>query len=412
MFHAMRGSFDEGAKPAIESAPMADTSPPIPPEPPRGWFFRLVVGAVLTVVRAVYKVKAMNPERVPLGGGVLMLSNHVSYMDALVLAAACPRPLRFVMWDALYRVWWMNGFLRYVGTVPISATRAKDAVRTVATALKEGGLVCLFPEGEITRHGMVNELRKGFELMARQGHAKVMPVWLDGMYGSIFSFQGGGFFKKRPRQFRYPATVWFGEPVDAKAGDAATLRRSLLAMSEKAMMARVVWDHAGEDRVAFTNAVRLRETEWHRAGDVLLCLEPAGSLIHRTVHQVARLLPGTKIIENHEQAHGAPVVAFGSLASVSRATGSERLFFCWDTDAVQITALTEPKVLRGYFDAGSGLLISSEFPTPPAAVGEEGQKGSLAGTLGRLLPGISLESLPAGLSLDVHGFVTLTPAPL
>jgi len=370
----------------------------------------MVVGAVLGLVRMVYKVKAIHPERVPAGGGVLMLSNHVSYMDALILAAACPRPLRFVMWDVLYRIWWMNGFLRFVGTVPISGTRAKDAVRTVATALKEGGLVCLFPEGEITRHGMVNELRKGFELMARQGEAKVMPVWLDGLYGSIFSFQGGHFFKKRPKQLRYPATVFFGEPLDAKAGNAAAVRRVMLSMSEQALMAREAWKLAGEDRTAFLNALRLREAEWHRPGDVLLCLEPAGSVVHRTVRELARLLPGTKIIESMVEAGGGPVVAFGSLASLSQAGQGERLFFCIDADASQIAALQSPQVLRGYFDAASGVLISSEFPNPPAAEGEEGQHGTRAGTLGRLLPGLSLESMPAGLSVDEAGFVVITPA--
>jgi len=387
------------------------TSSPAP-EPPRSLFFRVVVGAVLGLVRMIYHVRAIHPERVPAGGGVLMLSNHVSYMDALILAAACPRPLRFVMWDALYNVWWMNGFLRYVGTVPISATRAKDAVRTVATALKEGGLVCLFPEGEITRHGMVNELRKGFELMARQGHAKVMPVWLDGLYGSIFSFQGGHFFKKRPKQLRYPATVWFGEPLEAKAGNAAAVRRAMLAMSEQALMTREAWKLADEDRTAFLNALRLREAEWHRPGDVLLCLEPAGSVVHRLVRELARLLPGTKIIETMVEAGGGPVVAFGSLAKISQSHQGERLFFCFDADAAQIAALQATKVLRGYFDAASGVLISAEVPNPPAAVGEECQHGTRAGTLGRLLPGLALESLPAGLSLDEAGFVTLTPAPL
>lgn len=391
---------------------MPETNLSPAPEPPRSLLFRMIVGTVLGLVRAVYKVKAIHPERVPAGGGVLMLSNHVSYMDALILAAACPRPLRFVMWDALYNVWWMNGFLRYVGTVPISATRAKDAVRTVATALKEGGLVCLFPEGEITRHGMVNELRKGFELMARQGEAKVMPVWLDGLYGSIFSFQGGHFFKKRPKQLRYPATVFFGEPLEAKAGNAAAVRRAMLAMSEQALMTREVWKLAGEDRTAFLNALRLREAEWHRPGDVLLCLEPAGSVVHRLVRELARLLPGTKIIEAMVEAGGGPVVAFGSLASLSKRQQGERLFFCFDADAAQIVALQAPKVLRGYFDAASGVLISSEVPNPPAAEGEECQHGTRAGTLGRLLPGLALESLPAGLAVDEAGFVKLTPAPL
>lgn len=389
---------------------MSDPAPPPASEPPRSLLFRIVVGAVLGLVRAVYKVKAIHPERVPAGGGVLMLSNHVSYVDALILAAACPRPLRFVMWDVLYRVWWMNGFLRFVGTVPISATRAKDAVKSVAGALKEGGLVCLFPEGQITRHGMVNELRKGFELMARQGEAKVLPVWLDGLYGSIFSFRGGQFFKKRPKQLRYPATVYFGETLEAKAGNAAAVCRAMLALGEQALMARDAWQLAGEDRTAFLNALRLHEAEWHREGDVLLCLEPVGSVVHRTVHELARLLPGTKIVESMTEAAGAPLVVFGGLASVSQAGQGERLFFCFDADAAQIAALQSPQVLRGYFDAASGVLISSEFPNPPAAEGEEGQHGTRAGTLGRLLPGLALESLPAGLSVDEAGFVVLTPA--
>lgn len=391
---------------------MSNTSPAPAPEPPRGRIYRIIVGLVLAAVRLVYRVKAIHPERVPAGGGVLMLSNHVSYVDALILAAACPRPPRFVMWDVLYRVWWMNGFLRLVGTVPISATRAKDAVKSVAGALKEGRLVCLFPEGQITRHGMVNELRKGFELMARQGEAQVLPVWLDGLYGSIFSFQGGHFFKKRPTQLRYPATVWFGEPMEARAGNAAAVRRVMLSLSEQALTAREAWKLAGEDRTAFANALRLRDAEWHRPGDVLLCLEPPGSMVRRLVIELARLLPGTKIIESMALAAGAPVVAFGSLSSRARAAEGERLFFCFDADAAAITAWHDPQVLRGYFDAASGLLISSEFPDPPAAEGEEGQHGRRAGSLGRLLPGLALESLPDGLVLDDDGFVSMRTPPI
>jgi hypothetical protein len=209
---------------------------------------------------------------------------------------------------------------------------------------------------------------------------------------------------------RYPATVYFGETLESKAGNAAAVRRAMLALGEQALMAREAWQLAGEDRTAFLNALRLHEAEWHREGDVLLCLEPAGSVVHRTVHELARLLPGTKIVESMTEAAGAPLVAFGGLASVSQAGQGERLFFCFDADAAQIAALQSPQVLRGYFDAASGVLISSEFPNPPAADGEEGQHGTRVGTLGRLLPGLALESLPAGLSVDEAGFVVLTPA--
>ncbi len=170
----------------------------------------------LAIVRAIYRIRSVQPLNVPAEGGVLLLPNHVSYVDALVVAAACERPVRFVMWDVLYRVWWMNGFLRLFGTVPISPTRAKDAIRTVSEALKSGEVVCLFPEGEITRTGVMNPLQKGFELMLRQSGCPAVPVYLDGLWGSIFSYEGGTVFKKWPKKLRYPVVVRFGEALAAK----------------------------------------------------------------------------------------------------------------------------------------------------------------------------------------------------
>ncbi|MBE7496645.1 MAG: 1-acyl-sn-glycerol-3-phosphate acyltransferase [Verrucomicrobiaceae bacterium] len=373
--------------------------------PRQGWLQRLVVWLSLALVRSFYKVRAVHAERVPRTGGVLLLPNHVSYVDALIVAAACPRHVRFVMWDVLYRVWWMNGFLRLVGTVPISATRAKDAVRNVAGALKEGGVVCLFPEGQITRLGTVNELKKGFELMARQGGAQVVPVYLDGLWGSIFSYQGGGFFKKRPKHLRYPVDVYFGAPMEAKAATAMAVREAIVALSAEALPARAAWRHAGEDEAAFANALRLSELEWRREGDVFLCLEPAGTPVHRTVHELARLLPGTKIITRHAEAAGAPVAAFTTPATLAGLRGDERVVFCWHGMAEATLELPAP-ALRGVLEGATGLLLSTELPAPPAAGGEEPQQGRKPGTLGRLLPGMRVDALPAGLRVDEEGFVS------
>ena len=170
----------------------------------------------LFIIRSVYRVRAVDAERIPATGGVLLLPNHVSYVDALVLSAACERPIRFVMWDVLYRVWWLNSFLRFFGTVPISPTRAKDAIRTVADALREGEVVCLFPEGELTRDGKMVTLQKGFELILRQAGCPAMPVFLDGLWGSIFSYEGGTVFRKWPKKLRYPCVVHFGPVLEVK----------------------------------------------------------------------------------------------------------------------------------------------------------------------------------------------------
>src|SRR6266567_521327 len=77
------------------------------------------------------------------------------------------------------------------------------------------GVVLLFPEGELERRGTLLRLQRGYEVIARHAKAQVVPVWLDQLWGSIFSFQGGKFFKKFPKRIRYPVTVAFGEPLDA-----------------------------------------------------------------------------------------------------------------------------------------------------------------------------------------------------
>lgn len=364
----------------------------------------LVRFLMLAAVRFTYKVKPVNMERIPATGGVLLLPNHVSYVDALIVGSASRRPVRFVMWDALYNLWWLKWLMRLIGTVPISATRAKDAIRAVAAALKEGEIVCLFPEGQITRHGMINELRKGFELMARQGEAQVVPVYLDGLYGSIYSFQGGKFFAKRPKHLRHPVEVHFGEPLDSRAATTEVIRHAMLALSSAAFLQRNSWSHAGDDLVAFANAKRLAEVEWHHAGDVFLSLEPVGSIIHRTVKALTQLVPGTKFIDHATEAHATHIVAFCTRNTLDKLTGHERLVFCLDSD---LTPLPSTPALRGYIDPATGILLSAEVPDPPLPAGEdEGQHGRKIGSLGRLLPGLAIESTAEGVVIS-----GLLPAP-
>jgi acyl-[acyl-carrier-protein]-phospholipid O-acyltransferase / long-chain-fatty-acid--[acyl-carrier-protein] ligase len=189
----------------------------------------------LAIVRSIYKVKGFNVDSIPKEGPVLLLPNHVSYVDALILSSVCNRPVRFVIWDVLYRVWWLNGFLRLFGTVPISQTRAKDAIRTVADALNQGELVCLFPEGELTRTGEMNELQKGFELILRQSPtAKAVPVYLAGLWGSIFSWEGGAVFKKWPKKLRYPVQVHYGPALAVGEATTARVTNELKALREQA----------------------------------------------------------------------------------------------------------------------------------------------------------------------------------
>lgn len=193
---------------------------------------------MLGLVRVVYRTRSLHAKRLPEEGGALLICNHLSYVDALILSAACEREVVFTVFEDFFKNPLLSGFMRLFGVVPISSKRAKDAIVTMSDALKEGKLVCIFPEGQLTRTGFMNEVRKGFELIARRGQAPVVPVYLDALWGSIFSFQGGRFFAKRPQRFPVHVTAVWGEPIPASEVTAGGARQAFRQLSMEGLEAR------------------------------------------------------------------------------------------------------------------------------------------------------------------------------
>jgi acyl-[acyl-carrier-protein]-phospholipid O-acyltransferase/long-chain-fatty-acid--[acyl-carrier-protein] ligase len=185
----------------------------------------------LGISRILYRVSTVGLERLP-AGGFLLLPNHITWVDAIVLLLACPRPIRFIIDEGMYRNRFLNPVLRAVGCIPITARKAKDAMRDAAARIRAGEIVCLFPEGELSRTGSLLRLRRGYEIIARQADAPVVPVWLDRLWGSIFSFKGGRFFTKWPSVIPYRVMVAFGQPLPGDAADIATVREELLKIGE------------------------------------------------------------------------------------------------------------------------------------------------------------------------------------
>jgi len=177
----------------------------------------------------IYRVDAHGVENLP-EGGFLLLPNHLTWVDAVILQLACPRPIRFVVFADIYNVSWLNPIFRAVGALPISPKRSKDAVRHAVEAIEAGEIVCIFPEGELSRSGMLLRLKRGYELIARQANARVVPVWLDQLWGSIFSFKGGRYFLKWPRRVPYPVTVAFDKPLAPEEADVGTVRARFLEL--------------------------------------------------------------------------------------------------------------------------------------------------------------------------------------
>ncbi len=189
------------------------------------------------VARLIYKLTTHGADRLP-EGGFLLLPNHLTWVDALVLQTACPRPIRFIIYEDYYRDRRLAPLLRLIGALPISETRAKDTVRAAVELIRRGEVVCIFPEGELSRSGTLLRLKRGYEIIARQAKCPVVPVWMDQLWGSIFSYRGGRYFWKWPRNFRYPVTVAFGDPLPAKAADIGALRQRFLELGEFCYTAR------------------------------------------------------------------------------------------------------------------------------------------------------------------------------
>jgi len=176
-------------------------------------------------------VTALGADNLP-DGGFLLLPNHITWVDAIVLQLACPRPIRYIIDDEFYRKPILHPFLRLLQCIPIDTRHSHSAIRAATEKIAEGEIVCLFPEGQLERAGTLLRLRRGYELIARHAAAAVVPVWLDQLWGSIFSFQGGRFFTKLPKHIPYPVTIAFGKPIEANAADIATVREELLKLGE------------------------------------------------------------------------------------------------------------------------------------------------------------------------------------
>ncbi|PTY07218.1 AMP-dependent synthetase [Opitutaceae bacterium EW11] len=202
------------------------------------------------LARFLYRVRVRGVENVPSSGGVLILANHLSYVDTAILQLACPRPLRFVGTEGLYRHWFARLMMELSGAIIFSPRNSVDGMRRVVRALEAGEAVCLFPEGAISRTGQLMELHRGFELMARKANVPVIPVAHDGIWGSVFSFSANKYLFKSPRLMPTPVCVCFGQPISAEQATAATIRQALLDQGAIAFNERpVLQRHLGREAV-------------------------------------------------------------------------------------------------------------------------------------------------------------------
>ena len=201
-------------------------------------FLRLLL---VLLTNTIYRLRIIGHEQVPVTGGALLVPNHISFIDGFLLIASLDRPIRFVV-DAEYvNHPLFKPFMQALHVIPISSSGGPrvilKALREAGKALDAGDLVCIFPEGQITRTGNLLPFRRGFERIVKGRDIPVVPVHLDRVWGSIFSFVGGRFLTKWPERVPYPVTVSFGSPVPSTT-PAHELRRLVLELGEAAWQLR------------------------------------------------------------------------------------------------------------------------------------------------------------------------------
>ncbi|MEM1091190.1 MAG: MFS transporter [Pseudomonadota bacterium] len=191
--------------------------------------------AAWVLVRTLYRVRLNDMDRIPADGPVLLVCNHVSYVDALVIGGSVPRPVRFVMYYKIFR-WPMLGWLfRAAKTIPIAGAKENPEVLDAAfdridTELADGQVVCIFPEGALTDDGEVATFRKGVERILKRRPVPVVPMALDGLWGSYFSHSDGGAFRGPWRKLFSRVRLRTGELVAASEATADGLRERVLKL--------------------------------------------------------------------------------------------------------------------------------------------------------------------------------------
>ncbi len=405
-----------------------------------------------SLVRVVYRIRAINSHRVPSTGGVLMLPNHVTFADSFFLAAACPRPVRFVMDEVFMARRTIRVFTGIFDTMTIRRDQPLEAIRKIIHALKQGDVVCLFPEGQLTRTGTLCRLQRGFEVIARKSGHPLIPVWSDGSWGSIFSFERNRFFRKIPRRFGHGITVAFGKPMDPKDATIESVRDGILATSTDAVGRRFEarrWlrrmSHAQNQAVAafrqlneearirmwinghqigMVNGLQRRRAFHVLKGDPIVAELPGlNAAFPELYHAMVRL--HDVFDGNHDAWVGGDVLR--DALQCSKVTCENLVFYDFGADGLK--PFEQSGVCHCPCLAVDGVVVSMSMPDPPPPADNfSPQNGRMIHSWGKLLPGWHLIHaqdgavfahgpaapaeglrLPAGCSLDDEGFLIAPP---
>ena len=190
---------------------------------------------VWVITHTMYRFRHRDLDRIPEQGPAVLVCNHVSYMDALLITGACRRPARFVIYEPIYRMFLLHFIFRTARAIPIASQRTnpvglEKAFEAISEALAAGEVVCIFPEGQLTRDGDVDEFKLGIERIIKRNPVPVVPLALKGLWGSFFSHKNGHAMTRLPQRFWSRVELVAGSPLLPAQVTAAGLRKKVMAL--------------------------------------------------------------------------------------------------------------------------------------------------------------------------------------
>jgi acyl-[acyl-carrier-protein]-phospholipid O-acyltransferase/long-chain-fatty-acid--[acyl-carrier-protein] ligase len=173
------------------------------------------------LTHTVYDIRIQGQENVPAEGPVLLVPNHVSFIDALLVGACLQRFIRFIMWKKIYDLPGVKQMCKLMDVIPVAPYEGRESIIKSLDAAKakliQGEAVCIFAEGGITRDGDLHEFKPGMETIMHGLNGPIIPVYLHNVWGSLFSFSEGKVLWKWPKRIPYRVTVIFGAPMVASS---------------------------------------------------------------------------------------------------------------------------------------------------------------------------------------------------